>query len=57
MALPPPLPEVEPDDDEEPHATTADMTAAAPMIGKILREVYGKKNPVENEEMEEDSSD
>ena len=32
-------------------------TAAAPMIGKILREVYGRKNPVENEVTEEDSSD
>ena len=35
MALPPLpllLPEDEPDDDEDPHATTADITAAAPMI-------------------------
>ncbi len=32
-------------------------SAAAPMIGKILRQVYGKKARVDTEETDEDSSD
>jgi len=32
-------------------------TAAAPMIGKILREVYGKNGRAESEETEDDTSD
>ena len=32
-------------------------SAAAPMIGKILRQLYGKKAGVETEETDEDSSD